>query len=33
MTTQEIIRNNNRKLLNKIISEEIFYVKFTIWLN
>ena len=33
MTTQEIIQANNRKLLDKIMSEEIVYVKFTIWLN
>ena len=33
MTTQEIIQANNRKLLDKIMSEEIVYVKFTICLN
>lgn len=33
MTTQEIIQANNRKLLQKIMSEEIVYITFTIWLN
>lgn len=33
MTTQQLFRDNNKKLLDKIMSEEIIYVRFTIWMN
>lgn len=33
MTTQQLFRANNKKLLDKIMSEEIIYLRFTIYLN